>query len=1376
MSIVNRLSTLIRILLALAFAPLAFAQSCTLTAPSTLAGFSGQQYSLSYTGLSATPYEVQYVTDGYGNFNPGLGAGSERGISLGPVSGPTAFVLPINSLWYSNGPRLITANIYDALGSLLASCTATATTANTYPIASNPTLTFSISNGTSGTCSTTSFAGWCVVAPTLGSVGSDTVNYFYSIDGMGTSQQNNTTNNGGTAWFFSNYFLNGQHVVGTYIFDSTSGQTHSPGYEGNAGQWTRLVTFSNGSNPVAAKINSDKLYLVPGGPSSGDCISSFALNSGSCTLTAATLNADQSVTAGSVAGTTPMFFSANTAVATVGQTSGVVTAVAGSPSNTVVYSLVPFTSGTDMTTANPSGATSASNPFNLGMGALSGNPQWGCYLSGSGITTGFYVFNVVSYLGGSGLSSIFGVQFKPTLPSSVTGITYACGPIALTWVFNAGTGGSNILPYLGSDGSVNLSYNVSNAAVTHGIFAGYNLVQSDQLYTYQGDPNGNAALLNKQGNWFALEYGAGCLSGCDFTATGPTSGTYAAWKASVDSSVMAQVAALFGEPNLYFYLYFSNIINTNANLYGATAGPGASLSPPAAQYMFQDYTNTHKVLASYLHDEIPIYCPFCGPITYDPAGVGVGQTWLISLTCNGTTCTALTGAQGYTIYGSYVIVHGSAVSGMNTSYPNAYVITAINSTSFSFPSTVASGAYNYSNDPGFTMETLLGGTTAANSYVDTSGDYVPDSAFSLLRQQLNAVTGHFEWSGRPTGSQNDLAVSSLGVCNSSPYNPNNALSNYGGNSSYIIGGIPPGGYADVYSADGGNGYIVSRASLNAAVNANEWIGQTLRAQFGCGYSPNTPLQALTEGTINYFGTQPIAIPLTACSGNTCTVNLSGTGYTSIQQVCGSIIQGLTRAYVLGATDVSSPQNTANNNFEIFSCPTSTTLTVDLAATDTVATGTGGTITTSDSTTATIASMTATTDLNIYGSGETAPNGVGLGSFMNVDEMVATNVTGACGGASSATCLLRKRGQTFSFNGTATGTGAAFFNGRTFRIPLDWLDASIVGNAPNANVFYREVPSLNSTGGTFYIFHDNSYIKGQSISSAPGAKSVPNPALSGSGDINPEWMKVDQTECKFLRCSGENIYQLGNYHSGYSGGYGFTFGNAVAVLWGPARFNVTSGTTTFQTTSCLHFEDASCVAGGKALLFGALEWNWHNKYWLQPRLNAPSIGKPGEVDCAAASGSYGKIVGCINATDAPRTITIPTTPYLTSGQEFYYASTDAYGIGSITTVSAGTSSITVTLDHGQELDAVFPVTFAGELNQPSISVRLADVTSATGVMIRWAYDPYYLDVNNTIYDCGSTFPCTPPWDMNIGNSGSHQYRIIYYGTNHTVLATSDVQYQ
>ena len=128
--------------------------SCTVTAPATLAGYRGQQYSVNLTNAPNVT-RVQYITDAYPNYNPGLNAGGNIGtVSVFDTRDPH-FPLPINSFWTLNGPRLVIANAYDALGSLVTSCNTTgSTTANAWPQSWNPGMTV-----TTGTPLTSNWTG-----------------------------------------------------------------------------------------------------------------------------------------------------------------------------------------------------------------------------------------------------------------------------------------------------------------------------------------------------------------------------------------------------------------------------------------------------------------------------------------------------------------------------------------------------------------------------------------------------------------------------------------------------------------------------------------------------------------------------------------------------------------------------------------------------------------------------------------------------------------------------------------------------------------------------------------------------------------------------------------------------------------------------------------------------------------------------------------------------------------------------------------------------------------------------------------------------------------------------------------------------------------
>src|ERR1035438_9519660 len=130
------------------------------------------------------------------------------------------------------------------------------------------------------------------------------------------------------------------------------------------------------------------------------------------------------------------------------------------------------------------------------------------------------------------------------------------------------------------------------------------------------------------------------------------------------------------------------------------------------------------------------------------------------------------------------------------------------------------------------------------------------------------------------------------------------------------------------------------------------------------------------------------------------------------------------------------------------------------------------------------------------------------------------------------------------------------------------------------------------------------------------------------------------------------------------------------------------------------------------------------------------------------------------------MTFTLTPYETAGQNIaQFLSSSRYI--KLATIAAGTASQSVAVPSGAVVSFLFPVSFAAELQQPVMSIRLADVTNATGWAVRYGYDSYLMDAGNTVVDCGSAATCTIPADRMIGPI---YYRILMYNSAGTVLAT------
>src|SRR5262249_37790192 len=143
-------------------------------------------------------------------------------------------------------------------------------------------------------------------------------------------------------------YSNSNHVVALRVNDNASGRIDCTaaglgGVQslGSAGEWSASILFSNSNKPNQLILSASELYLAPGA---------------TATLTGTVWNAD-----GSTASAYPVFYSKNTAVATVGQSTGLVTAV--SSGNAEVRAMAPVFSGSDLHLVTPSQVTSAARPF-----------------------------------------------------------------------------------------------------------------------------------------------------------------------------------------------------------------------------------------------------------------------------------------------------------------------------------------------------------------------------------------------------------------------------------------------------------------------------------------------------------------------------------------------------------------------------------------------------------------------------------------------------------------------------------------------------------------------------------------------------------------------------------------------------------------------------------------------------------------------------------------------------------------------------------------------------------------------------------------------------------------------------------------------------
>lgn len=1396
-------------MLGLLVVPARAADSISVTYPGggtpALAGWTGNTFAVSYSGADIV--EVCYIVDAYGLFNPGIDAPTTLGCSIAPP-----YRVEFNSFWYLNGPHQVVASAYNALGAVVATSAAVPfTTANPCPILDtvaagcvsgfNPSMTVA-----TGTPLTSYWSRAVTVTPTLSGslIGTDSLTFNFFIDGILQQAIINSTATA-TAALYTTQFQNGPHNVCVQVTDNTT-KTHYEGPVVNTGvgtEWCRSVTFANASTASQAQLNAHEIYLAPG--------HTFK-------LTARILNTDGTTSSSPnpVFAIAPAFINApggaaSTAsnllppasVATVNLTTGVITAVGSGAA--LINAMTPTISITDLAihSSLPFAVYSPTHPFTPAMAGWVVN-----ITGGAGWRTGAYQITAIESNG----IAILGVP--PLDVAGVPGLTggqATTGPTRQAWVYVWPT---NTLPSFGSDGSIQPSYNPARSMFVNSMFDSLAVLVNDQPYN---SPNGAGNCRTGLPCGVSVDFGVSGFNTFElgippsFTINGKESPAY--WTSSFKSYLSAvETNGLSLNPK------FRGIVIGNgltcpeclwALTYGPESNPNFIGSSTAMQYIVQQYIATGNIIGMSTIDEITSaygYNPLQGPLTFSPHGTTQSALESITALNNGTCAATLSpNSPPITFIGSKkFIIHGSATPGMNSVPPSVYAVEfpsgaaaaasvsgGVITVKITNPGTnyyvppqvsllggggtyksatvvvnlrgqvtgvvvtgsagyitspmvvfsgskfvssarsyvsgqfvfacpgVANGVYDARNDPGLMVEPF------GHEWYANNTDFTHYDSWARWRTQTNAAAnGHFWFTHPGIGLQEPLG-----------------FANWGGNPSYpgaqaigAINSIADAG--DLYWPTGFKTYINSRKpAINLEAMFNQ--GYHFRSLYGA-YDPSKPFLGLTTATSTYIGSHGYPISVTSCVGNTITFSAPH-GITKI-------IPGITRLWITGARNSGRPADSCDNNFIVLGAPTPTTLTVLLGATNFTSTGNaanGGTATFEDGSTLPLVSINAAGQPNSSASSYVEANsqgGILGGDMMTIAAWSANN--------------NRRRGQTFTLTGV-TGPGAANFNystgGRTFLLVPENLNLSSppVFAQYGTFLFYREVPVLNASGGTAIILPDFSYRKG----------------VTGSADLadlNPGWAFGSFVENLLTRASGTRVYKIMRAQNGYSDQLGFT--GQYDRLKTFAN-NVVGG----QPYMNEHFEDGVSVPTFHAINNGALMANRLAKYILQPALNSPDTGMSW-IPCTARAGSYGDTMFCLNASDGPQTMTFNLSPYLQSGQRIIRYVVNDHSIV-METIAAGTKTDTPTL---QPLDAVFyvfPINFAAELQPAVIAARAADVTNATKVAVRYAYDRYYLDsAIGSVYDCGAGV-CTPPWDRNIGNV---YYRLIYLGPDSRVLATSDVQ--
>lgn len=1379
----------------------AFGQSITVTAPAANQAISGTSFTLRVS-LSSAPsvVKVAYTCDSYPCYNPGIDAPTTLGVSNTPP-----FSYDFNSYWYLNGPHQLVATAYDALGHAIATSNPVAfTTANNWPVRWSPTLTVRTS-----TPVTSNWAGTVTVTGTLSGsgAGTDTLVHNYFVDGIKQSTINGTAATQ-TASLLTTQFPDGPHNVCLEVNDSSAPfivPNGQPGrgnakdsWAGAAAEWCRTVTFANGATPMAALVNAHEVFLKPG--------QTFQLS-------ARILNTDGSTTAvtpvyqvvtpgsGEIYNQGPGTLGSGTANLLAGvvsvSSSGLVTA--HSIGAALINVMVPTTKIIDLTATNPFGQLkSSSHPF-----TQANTGQLLNIISGREWTPGAYQITLAS----SGSAVPVGSPAKPGNTTNVA--TATIGPTRQVWIY-VNPENATPAPCYGQDGSIQTSY-TSNCMFVNSMFNSFSALQNEQPY--------GAALtspLSSPGAGAAADWDVSGFNTIEFNPlpAGMSSLTGTEKQADFETSLSNYISGnIEGSNGLRYHSKFRGLAIGNGvfscpqAMWAIAYGNESTWTPlTGLQYFIRRYMETGNVLGVSTVDEISSNCgftPLQGPLIFSPRGtnqsalesiVAIDGHCAATLSTNsppitfiadrrfiitgsrtpgmnsvapavygllpggsGASATATVSGGGNTItvtvtnggstYWVAPIVNLSGGAGTYTSAtatvnsrgqvtavivngasgywsPPAVTFSTSNSFHFSCPS-VANGTYDSSNDPGLTVEPYGDVWYAGNT------SWLKYDSWARIWTQMFAIAGR------------KFFIQNPGIAIQPPL----GFANWGGNPHYpgaqAIGPINSvADSGDLYVPYGPGAYIASREPANGLL-ATFMHGYWIRSLYGA-YDPSKPFMELTEATTSYAGLQGYRVAVASCSGNTIR-------FSAPHRIV-NIIPGISRLSIAGATDGSGATDSCNNNFIVLGAPTPTTLTVLLGVTNFSGSATGGAATTQDGTTISLSSISAAGVPSVDASQFSA----NAGGFLAGDKF-----TPSVQSASNN----RKRGQSFMVSGVSGATrptsaclvpSNCSFSAAHFLILPENLELS--NPPPNRALFYREIPALNATGGTAQILPDFRYHHG----------------VSGSAPLthlNPGFAFGSFMECLLEHCEGQRVYKIMTGVNDYSNQYGFMSGGTVGNIGWLGKFpDARNDEVSTQLYMNAHFENGHSVPTFWALSNGGLMASRLAKYLLQPSLNSPDCGML--IECAARAGSYGDLFFAFNATDGPQTPTFSLTPYLQKGQRIirYVVNDHSITLSILSARAAGPTTDSLTLQPEDAVFYVFPLNFAGELQQPTISAHLSDVPNAAKIVVRYAYAPYYLDAAGAVADCGAG-RCTPAWDRNIGTI---YYRVIYLDSSSRVLATSDVQ--
>ena len=454
---------------------------------------------------------------------------------------------------------------------------------------------------------------------------------------------------------------------------------------------------------------------------------------------------------------------------------------------------------------------------------------------------------------------------------------------------------------------------------------------------------------------------------------------------------------------------------------------------------------------------------------------------------------------------------------------------------------------------------------------------------------------------------------------------------------------------------------------------------------------------------NYYMFQPNSLSGVTCSGDTCTFPTDH-GIRNIVGHCG------TQLYVSGSSNADW-----NATFCVSAAPTSTTLKVAReGAHVSPGEGIGGQINWADGTTSTLTNITVTT--------------TGSGHIDNFN-LPATDH-----------CI--HNGQNF----TITGNSVSYYNTTNFYSPSTMVPLPDPNCGTTSKVM-EYLPSGDASGTiSVQLYPDAEYHKGlySSYESSYGGSSE-----TLTGPYQGPWIVWQSA---MARGGGTRLYDnIGPYNSFTSYGGAATVVNTTAPEFQPSVHP-------FYNNGDSGMIPAYWSNAAPQLLLQRLAQAGY-LYGTPAANGCPGIGF--WFDCDLRSSYKGNLLMVQSAFGAPISRTVDISGCAVSGQPTIRYIADSINGITVSTIASGTTSDTPTFPTGGTVVYLCSNNEAAELSEPVMSLRLADITGAASIELRYAHTPYALGANLANVVSMGTGSGTIAWDRNIGTL---YYRLLYLNSS------------